>query len=283
LTSAATEASRAPALAMYGYRFPPISADTSAPAPECWPDVGVVLRQANLGADTERRAEVGVREAVLQYPGGRVSVERDEQLVVVESPRPMSHEALRHPFLAFPAAVLNHWAGRSTLHAGGFVVDGGAVLVLGEKGTGKSTLVAAAAAAGLPVVSDDLAVLEDADVLAGPRCIDLRGDVAASLGGRLLGVVGARERWRVGLAPTEWRTPVAALVRLQDGDEVAMRRTGADESARALFGSFALGAGPGRADHAYDLLHLPMWDVVRPRRVDRLPETIDRIVELVGG
>jgi hypothetical protein len=281
LTVAATEPSRAPALAMYGYRFPPISADTAAPSPECWPAVDVVVRRANQGMDTERRAEVGVREAVLQYAGGRVSVERDEQLVVVESAEPMSHEALRHPFLAFPAAVLNHWAGRSTLHAGGFVVDAGAVLVLGEKGTGKSTLVAAAAAAGLPVVSDDLAVLEGTDVLAGPRCIDLRGDVAASLGGRPLGVVGARERWRVELPPAEWRTPVAALVRLRDGDEVAMRRTEVDESARTLFGSFALGAGPGRAEHGFDLLRLPMWDVVRPRDVAQLSETLERIVEVV--
>ncbi|HEX6596847.1 MAG TPA: hypothetical protein VF045_07925, partial [Acidimicrobiales bacterium] len=81
---------------------------------------------------------------------------------------------LLHPYLAPAAALVWRWGGHEALHAGAFAGRAGAVLLLGAKAAGKSTTLAWLADAGVPVLSDDLAVIDGAEVLAGPRSIDLR-------------------------------------------------------------------------------------------------------------
>jgi hypothetical protein len=51
--------------------------------------------------------------------------------------------------------------GMLCLHAGVVAIDDGAVVILGEKGAGKSTCAAALAQRGYPLVADDSAVLEE--------------------------------------------------------------------------------------------------------------------------
>jgi ABC-type molybdenum transport system ATPase subunit/photorepair protein PhrA len=51
--------------------------------------------------------------------------------------------------------VLAHWLGRESFHGGGFVAGDGVWGVLGEKGDGKSTLLASLALSGVPIVADD--------------------------------------------------------------------------------------------------------------------------------
>ena len=69
-----------------------------------------------------------------------------------------------------PAAVFARWRGLETLHGGAFVDDrGGAWAVLGDRGAGKSSLLAALALAGHEVVADDLLVLDGGDCFAGPE------------------------------------------------------------------------------------------------------------------
>lgn len=51
-------------------------------------------------------------------------------------------------------------SGRIGLHAGGVVVGDGAALIPGDGGTGKSSLVAALAARGCPVLGDDVVLLD---------------------------------------------------------------------------------------------------------------------------
>lgn len=91
--------------------------------------------------------------------------------------------------LETPAAVLLARSGYAVLHAGAVVGPGGAAVIRGAPGAGKSTLVAAACQAGLGVLGDEtiLAAREDPDeLLAAVRDITLLPDAA-----RLLGLEGA--------------------------------------------------------------------------------------------
>jgi hypothetical protein len=92
-------------------------------------------------------------------------------------------------------------AGRIPLHAAGFLLDGGAVVLAGPGGAGKSSLAGEALRAGLPVLGDDIVFLE----LAGrlrirglPRPLHLPA-TASSPGG------GVGPRWRGG----RWKERVA--------------------------------------------------------------------------
>ena len=127
-----------------------------------------------------------------------------------------------HPHLAGAAAVLSHWCGRDSFHAGAFVVDGGVWGLLGDKGAGNSSTLVSLARAGVPIVSDDVLVLDKATAYAGPRSIDLRTDAAQTLRtGQPLGMIGDRARWRVPLGPVEPELPFRGWVTLRWGPRSA--------------------------------------------------------------
>ena len=99
--------------------------------------------------------------------------------------------ALIHPHLASVAAIFAHWDQRETFHAGGFVVGGKVWGLLGAREAGKSSFLASLALGGVPVLCDDILVLDHLIALAGPRSIDLRADAARQLGaGEPLGLSG---------------------------------------------------------------------------------------------
>jgi len=90
-------------------------------------------------------------------------------------------------FLALTHLLAQH--GRHLLHAGAILVDGRVVVVLGDTGSGKSTLVYAAHRQGWPVLSDDVIALHRAGdelVVQGlPRPVSVPRDVAEAVpGGR---------------------------------------------------------------------------------------------------
>ncbi len=87
---------------------------------------------------------------------------------------PLAPDLIAHPYLAPVATTVNRWAGREAFHAGAFVADGRAWAVLGPRTAGKSTLMAALAARGTTVLSDDIVVSDGRVAFPGPRCIDLR-------------------------------------------------------------------------------------------------------------
>lgn len=117
----------------------------------------------------------------------------------------------RHPavvarlLLETPAAAMLARRGYGALHAGAVTGPGGAVVIRGAAGTGKSTLVAAAFQAGLGVIGDEalLAARNDPDELvAGVREVSLLPDAVRLLG--LSGRVSADPcrpdgKWRVDL------------------------------------------------------------------------------------
>lgn len=109
--------------------------------------------------------------------GARLLWRKGEQRVRFEGPEPIADDALLHPYLAPAAALLWMSAGAEALHGGVFDCGSGGVLLLGEPGAGKSsTLEWLASRRSVSVIADDLAVVIDGEVLAGPRCIDLRGN-----------------------------------------------------------------------------------------------------------
>ena len=130
---------------------------------------------------------------------------------------------------------MSRWLGREGFHGGGIVVDGGVWAVLGDKTAGKSTTLAWLARAGVGVVSDDVLIVDGETVLAGPRSIDLREEAAERLGtGELIGRVGARDRWRVTLAPIAAELPLRGWITLEWGEAVAVEPIRGAERLRAL-------------------------------------------------
>lgn len=96
-----------------------------------------------------------------------------------------SRSFLARTLLEAPAAVLLARRGWRALHAGAVTGPRGAVVVRGGAGAGKSTLVAAAHAAGLDVLGDESLLVSrtDPDSLASSvRELTLREDSAALLG-----------------------------------------------------------------------------------------------------
>jgi len=134
--------------------------------------------------------------------GGRVLIDRHAGRARFEVPHPVRPDELVHPYLAPAAAVIGRWLGRESVHAGAIAVDGRALGIVGVRGAGKSSTLAGWALDGGEVLCDDLLVLDGRTTFVGPRSIDLREDAAAQLGaGEAIGVTGARERWRLRLAP----------------------------------------------------------------------------------
>jgi hypothetical protein len=193
------------------------------PAVDGWPVLRVVTAR---GARTLRADVVGEHEAAFSLEHGRLEVRLDRATTTASFTTEQDHpdEAYLHPFIARAATVLARWHHREAFHAGAFVLDGVAWAVLGAREAGKSTALAHAHLRGLPVLTDDVLVVDDGVVLPGPGSLDLREGTARHLRlGEPLGVVGSRERWRVALpgdlAPARlggwvlpiWGEPTAVL------------------------------------------------------------------------
>ncbi|NBE85359.1 hypothetical protein [Micromonospora rubida] len=201
----------------------------------------------------------GVR---LLADGRHLAVDRERRTAVFHGP-PLTPDLLAHPYLAPVATTFNRWAGRETFHAGGFVRDGRAWAVTGPRTAGKSSLLAALAARGVPVVADDVLVLDGTDVFAGPRCIDLREPVP----GVLLpsGPARARTRTRVHLPPIGHRTPLGGWFFLHWGDAVEATPVPATALLARLAARRSWHQLPTDPAVLLALAALPAWDLTRPR------------------
>ncbi len=221
------------------------------------------------------RFEFTLNHSEIEVPGGRVSIERGEpSRVRIDLDVAPTAEGLRHPYLSFPAAVIQHWRGRLVLHASSFDVGDRCVVLLGDKEAGKSTTVAAARSLGFPVRADDVVVIEGRDVLCGTSTIDLRKEAAEVFGGRALGRVGARERWRIDTKQASDRAPVGAFVLLSWGADLRLDRLPAARIVPTLYHAAAI--GDALRQHVataptllLDLIDVPLINVQRPRRLDQ--------------
>lgn len=221
---------------------------------------------------------------VVLFDGGRIELDRLGPCATFRSPSPAGDEDLLHPYLRMAAAVFARWLGRESLHAGGFIVDGGAWGILGAGQSGKSTLVAWLGLAGMGVVTDDLLVLRGTTALAGSRFVDLREPTASFLdcGDRIVpSRMGMRRR--LGLSPIAPEVPLKGWIFLEWGPEIELRPIPPAQRLARLSAMRAVQLAPTHPGALLELAGLPAWELSRPRDFAVLPEVADRLVALAHG
>jgi hypothetical protein len=268
----------------YGLHLPDLSdaADLLVEAPAQWMRWQIVLTNGS-GAPTEFVEQSHAR--VCTVPSGWVDIDRTTRTSTMYLPQEPPHAHIAHPFLGSTAVVVAHWRGLQSFHAGAFVTDHGAWAILGYKGAGKSSMLAALSRMGVPILTDDVLVIgRDLHGFAGPRCIDLRRETASALGlGVDLGVVGTRERWRLQLDPIAVELPLAGWICL-DWGEPAILPVPLHERIRTLYQSIGLRIeqhDPDVLARLMDLLALPMVRVRRLRSMAALNETAATVLRYV--
>ena len=247
------------------------------PAGTDWPALEVEQR---LGPADRIQPHWDEEGALLNVQGGGfVVVRRDPLTAIFSLPTLRPDVEMVHPFLAGTSAVVNWWQGREAFHAGAFVYAERAWIVVGSKGNGKSSLLGHLAARGVPVLADDVVVLDGQTVLAGPACIDLRADAALHLGvGRNLGVVGARERWRVNVPTAPSRVPLGGWI-VQEWSEVAYVERVPSLARLMVFMPHLSLRRPRKPAAMLPLSQAPCLLFVRPQRWDRLHSAVELLLD----
>lgn len=265
-----------PSHGAYGFRFSGLdeALDWLNPAPSDWPQASVEQR---VGVVTEPSPpQDDVMEKLLK--GDRsLRVFPYERRVVLTGPKPMTNAALIHPYLAPAGAVLAWREDWPSLHSGAFVAGDEAWILAAERDGGKSTTLAALADLGRPILSDDVVILKDGKVAAGPRAIDLRAPSDFS-DVEHVGVLGEREHWRKRLPPVSPEVPVAGLIQLVWSDTVSVRPIPLDERPELVQSRLAY---PASGRSTLSILRLPMIRVSRPH--GDLSETTALVLEAAGG
>jgi hypothetical protein len=246
-----------------------------------WPRWAVVSRE---GAHANVTTLVAPTFATLHPPsGGTIHIDGvSRRIVVTASPARGAFELI-HPTLAHAASIVSWWSGRESFHGGGVVVGLGTWGVLAPRGGGKSSTLAQFAAAGLPILADDLLVLDNGSALVGPRALDLRADAAAHFGrGESMGVLGLRERWRVELGPCPAVSPLRGWLVLEWGETLESRRLGGAELLRVLGSHRAVNLPPANPAALIELSTLPAWSIQRPRDMRMLPRVLELVLALTA-
>ena len=189
---------------------------------------------------------------------------------------------LVHPFLTAAAAIFSWWCERDAFHAGAFAVDGRAWGVIGDNEAGKSTLLAALAQRGVPVLADDLVAVEDGCTYPGPRCVDLRPSAAEALGLSQDDRVRGGTRVRVHLAPVEREVELAGWFVLGWGDRTQTTKLSGADRLRTLAQRRTFSLPPRKPEAQLALAALPTWRVTRRRSWEALDESADAMLELAA-
>ncbi|KQS68825.1 hypothetical protein [Modestobacter sp. Leaf380] len=211
--------------------------------------------------------------------GGHVRLDRGGMAAHYVTDREIPHEHLVHPYLARVMASAAAWLDRDALHAGAIDLDGRAWGVLGTRDSGKSSLLTQAHVLGLPVLTDDVVVIADGEVLPGPASIDLREGAAEHFGiGEALGRVGRRDRWRVTLPPAS-AAPLAGWVLPLWDDDVSVTPVPLTSRLPVLMVNRALPGPPPDPAQFFDLAALPIVVWRRPRDWTRMAEATDVLLE----
>lgn len=213
--------------------------------------------------------------------GGSMVATRDPAAVVLDVPQPLPIAAIVHPVATLPLSVFARWHGHMTLHGGVFLNSGVAWAVCGDQTAGKSSALALLGRLGVPILCDDLVVIAGHDVLCGPRCVDLRPDVAARFpDAEPLGMVGSRERFRLPTAEAPPRAPLGGIVLLEwgSGPEIEAEPLGTQERLELLYKQqYSTMFDPDERG-VMRLLDTPMLRFRRPRDWDRAEEATARLL-----
>ena len=234
---------------------------------QAWPVLSVSTAVESRGGP--RRVELGPDRACIDTLVARLVLERESIHLSVVAGSRLADADLVHPCLWPAAAVFARWRGLETLHGGAFVDDrGGAWAVLGDRGAGKSSLLAALALAGHDVVADDLLVLDGGDCFAGPRCVDLRPDIVQGVGLDALPSVRSTRRRRLVLAPCDGRFTLRGCVYLEWGERVEAEPLTPAEHLGRLTGQRRIAGLGANVDQLMGLSGLPAFLLLRPRTTE---------------
>lgn len=257
---------QAPAHGAYGLRVAGLDGahDLLVPAPGHWLPWRFDRATGAVPAAGARRIDEA-RARIDLDGAGALEVDRAAAVATLTAPDPPPERALVHPYLGAVAALVSRWGGSASFHCGALIADGRVWGVLGDRGRGKSTLLAWLGARGVGVLSDDLLVLRERTALAGPRCVDLREDAARATGlGEDIGVVGGRVRWRVRLGPVPAEAPLAGWVVLAWGESIGASLRPAAARLPALLENVTIVPAPPDPAALLGLAALPMIELVRP-------------------
>lgn len=276
-------------LGAYGFRLVPLDRRIHLPGlihvPEDADEVVLSWRQ---GETLDDGLEVRDDRVTIAARGHlTMEVTRLPPHVEVRLPDPPNPEALVHPLATTPLAVLARWRGNPSLHAGAFLSDRGAYVLCGHRQAGKSTTLAMLAQRGLPIVADDLVVIDGSDVLSAPACVDLRGDAALRFPeARFLGTIGARDRYRMSTPAAPARVPLRGLFLLEWGTdpEPEVEPLSVRERAAAMHGfDYAAFVGLPPGEVLLELLALPMWRLKRARSWSSAEAAVGKLLDMAAA
>ncbi|MFN2487735.1 MAG: hypothetical protein ABR609_14215 [Acidimicrobiia bacterium] len=267
----------------YGFRLEGAGQRLLVPAPPDWPLIRVVQEVAEPAPPPS--LEIGDQHATVPLiGGGMVTVDRHPPQAVFKVPHHLTEDEIAHPYLGPIAALHAHWLGRQAFHGGAMVVGDRAWGVLGRRQAGKSSLLAEAQRRGVPVLADDLLVFEGRNVFAAPRSLDLRQPAALHFGsGRLLGVVGQRERWRVELTPVPVCLPLAGWIFLRWGPEPGTELIGIRDRLVWLAASRTVKVDSSDPAPLLRLAALPALQLTGLKRWETLSPLFDSLLETIAG
>ena len=184
--------------------------------------------------------------------------------------------------------------GDFSLHAAAVEVEGGAVILAAPSGFGKTTLAMAFHERGYRLLSEDLVCYrpQTQEVVPGPALARLRPDVFAAAPPTGLEVAAERSD-RVFLTPAIGRRggsaplPVRGLFFLRQGDSLEIIEATTVDAVKDLWHlGYRMPTAAGRSESFKQLTQLagavPVWNVIRPYRLELLGETVARISGRVG-
>jgi len=268
----------------WGLRFPTLGGARLplVASPAGWPLVTVDVRTQ---PNAEPQVEWSRQRARHPLLGGhQIEIRREPLAVDLALARPTAPECVVAPHLTSAASTIAIWMGRPAIHGGAFLHDGGAWVLLGDKGHGKSTTLGWLAQAGVPIVTDDLVVCDGDNVLAGPRCVDLRLEPARKLNtGRELGVVGTRERWRVDVPNCPPSTPLRGWIFLEWGPKTAVERLSPVERMSRLARHRAIAVPWEDPGTLLDLAARPAFVWSRPKEWSKIEPSIATLLAQIVG
>lgn len=262
------------------------AAGAAAQLVEAGPDWPPLEIERLIGAAEFRRSVVGAdRAEIALVAGDRLALQRTPLRATFTTARPLSDEALIHPYLAPAAAIAGYWLGREAFHAGAFVLDGGVWAVMGDKESGKSSLLAGLERQGHGIFADDALILQGGVVFAGPRSIDLRREPATELNaGESIGVVGDRERWRLKLGQVPSTSRLRGWVFLSWGDSLELTPASAGGRLQQLLAHRMIkGLPPPEPGLMLELSSLPALHLRRPPSWSQLETAGSRLVETLAA
>lgn len=243
----------------------------SVEGPAGYPPSGIA---AEPGARSDRLAWYG--RARLQISDSEVVVDGDDD------------RFLRQCVVGPGLGVLLHRRGRLVLHGSAVDVGGRAVVLLGEKGAGKSTTAAALLARGHTLLTDDLVAVDAGGdgprVLPGPTQMKLWPESADVLDLHVEPFIEGLPKgvWH-GAHAADGPVPVGRVCALEWGDRLEV----APLAGAAAFGSVFGHAYPPRflGAPAASVLVDPTAEFVRATRVARLvrPKTLDGLDRVVDA